>query len=273
MSDASIKPMPLISALDDDRVTRLYLTIALFLIASFILFMPAWLMDTRVLDSAAPWTKPQKFNISLGLHFATLAVLAQLLPREVRTGWAMLLTAYAASASLIFEYIYIALQSARGVRSHYNMDTPAEQIAYALMGVGAVLMIFAALVLAVQIWRKADHSRPGLRLGAILGLSLGFVFVLYMAGYMSSTSRYVGAPLEGGGETVPFFGWSREYGDLRPSHFVAMHLMQVVPLAGWLADRKGWNYRLVVWGTAIVMCALAVALFMQALAGRPFWPA
>lgn len=266
------KPMPLTGWPDDDHVTRLYLSVALFLAASFVLFMPAWLMDTRMLDNAAPWTKPQKFNISLGLHFVTLAVLAQLLPRAVRTGWVMLVAAYAASASLVFEYVYMAIQSARGVRSHYNFDTPTEALAYALMGVGAVLMIFAALVLAVQIWRKGDRSRPGLWLGSIIGLSASFFLVLVMAGYMSATGRYVGEELTGGGETVPFFGWSREYGDLRPAHFVAMHLMQVVPLAGYLADRRDWNRRLVVWGTAVAMGALAVALFVQARAGQPFWP-
>lgn len=266
------KPMPLLPWLDEDHVTRLYLTVALFMFASFVLFTPAWLMDTRMLDRASPWTKPQKFNVSLGLHFATLAVLAQLVPRTVRTGWVMLTAAYLASASLIFEYIYMAIQSARGVRSHYNFDTPIEQLSYALMGVGAVLMILAALVLAVQIWRTGDRSRPGLWLGSIIGLSTGFFFVLAMAGYMSSVGRYVGAELTGGGATVAFFGWSREYGDLRPAHFVAMHLMQMVPLAGWLADRQGWNYRLVVWITAIVMCALAIALFVHALAGKPFWP-
>ena len=273
MTVKATHPMPLIPSLDDDHITRLYLAVALFLPASFILFMPAWLMDTRALDNAAPWTKPQKFNISLALHFATLAVLAQLLPRAVRVGWVMLVAAYLASISLVFEYIYMAVQSARGVRSHYNFDTPVEAISYALMGVGAVLMIAAALVLAFQIWRKGDRSRKGLRLGAIVGLSLGFFFVLVMAGYMSSTGRYVGGPLEGGGATIPFFGWSREYGDLRPAHFVAMHLMQVVPLAGWLADCKGRNPVLVVLGTAFVQCALATALFMQALAGKPMWPA
>jgi hypothetical protein len=51
-----------------------------------------------------------------------------------------------------------------------------------------------------------------------------------------------------------------------------MHLMQIVPLAGWLADRQGWNYRLIVWGTAFATCVLAIALFIQALAGQPFWP-
>ena len=259
--------------LDDDRVTRLYLATALFLVACFIVLTPGWLMDTRTLDSAAPLTKPQKFNVSLALHFLTLAVLSQLLPRNVRTGWAMLVAAYLACGSLVFETVYVTAQAARAQRSHFNRDTPAQELLYAAMGIGAVLMIVAALVLAWQIWRKGDRGGAGLRLGAIVGLSAGFVLTLVLAGYMSSTGRYVGAELTGGGATVPFFGWSREYGDLRPAHFVSMHLMQVVPFAGWLADRRGWRPGPVVLGVAAAQGTLAIALFLQALAGRPFWPA
>ena len=71
---------------------------------------------------------------------------------------------------------------------------------------------------------------------------------------------------------MPLFGWSREYGDLRPSHFVSLHLMQTVPLAGWLADRKSWNPWLVVLSVAGVQAALATFLFVQARAGQPIWP-
>lgn len=109
-------------------------------------------------------------------------------------------------------------------------------------------------------------------LGSITGLTLAFVTTLFFAFTMSSMGRYVGAPLEGGGATVPFFGWSREYGDLRPAHFVSLHLMQTVPLAGWLADRYGWNVVAVVGSVAVVQLGLATALFFQALSGQPFWP-
>ena len=110
-------------------------------------------------------------------------------------------------------------------------------------------------------------------LGAVVGLSAAFVSTLYFGFEMSNSSRYVGATLEGGGATVPFFGWSREYGDLRPAHFVSLHLMQSVPLAGWLADRRGWNAKWVVGGVTAAQLALAIALFVQAKAGQPFWPA
>lgn len=264
--------LALVPSLDDDHVTRLNLTLSIFMFVSFLVFTPAWLLDTRLLDSAAVWTKPQKFNISLGLHFLTLALLMQLVPRDVRNGPILLILSYLAAIALLLEYVWVAVQAGQAKRSHYNFDSQFEALMYAAMGLGAFLLMTIALALAVQIWRKGDRSRTGLWLGSIIGLAAAFFSTLYFGFEMSSTSRYVGAPLEGGGETVPFFGWSREYGDLRPAHFVSLHLMQTVPLAGWLADRQGWNAKLVVGGVAAVQLGLATALFFQARAGQPFWP-
>ena len=264
--------IPLINWLDDDHVTRLYMSLGLFMIASFVVFIPAMILDQRMLDSSPVWIKPQKFNLSLALHFLTLAVLVQLVPRNVRNGWALMIFSYLAAAALIFEYLYVTIQAGRARRSHFNFETQVEALFYAAMGIGAVLLVLVALVLAIQIWRKGDRSRQGVWLGSIVGLSLGFVVTLVFASYMSSTGRYVGAPLEGGGAVIPLFGWSREYGDLRPAHFVSLHMMQTVPLAGWLADRKGWNTKLVVLSIAGVQVALATLLFLQALAGQPIWP-
>ena len=258
--------------LDNDHTTRLHLTLSIFMFASFLVFLPAWLIDTRVLDSALVWTKPQKFNISLGLHFLTIAVLMQLVPREVRNGPVLIIFSYLAAISLVFEYVWVSTQAAKGVRSHFNFDSGFEAMMYALMGLGAFFLMTIALALAVQIWRKGDRSQRGLWLGAIIGLTVAFVSTLYFGFTMSNSGRYVGSELTGGGATVPFFGWSREYGDLRPAHFVSLHMMQTVPLAGWLADRYGWNAVLVVVGVALVQLALASALFFQALAGQPFWP-
>ena len=140
------------------------------------------------------------------------------------------------------------------------------------MGLGAFLLMTIVMAPAVQIARKGERSRYGLWLGSVTGLSLAFFSTLYFGFEMSSTSRFVGAPLEGGGATVPLFGWSREYGDLRPAHFISLHLMQTLPVAGWLADRQGWNARLVVGGVATAQLGLSIALFVQAKAGQPFWP-
>lgn len=264
--------MPLFPQLDDDHVTRLLMVLCLFMLANFVVFLPAWFLDPRVLDSAAVWTKPQKFNISLALHFATLAILAQQLPRKVRSGTVMIAFSYAAAVALVFEWGYLSLQAARARRSHYNFDTQFEALMYALMGFGAFLLVAVAMALAVQILRKGDKSMAGLRWGSILGLSLGFVTTLIFANYMSAYGRYVGGDLDHAGAVVPFFGWSREFGDLRPAHFVSLHLIQTLPLVGYIADRKGWPAVKIVIGVAVVQLTVATLLFLQALSGKPFWP-
>ena len=269
---ATLRATSLFPGLPDDHMTRLNLSLALLMAASFIVFIPAMLIDTRMLDSAGVWIKPQKFNISLGLHFLTIAVLAQLLPREVRNGPTLIIFSYLAGFALLLEYVWVGLQAAQAKRSHFNYDSDFEGLMYAAMGVGAVLLMTIAMAMAVQVWRKGDRSRFGLWLGTVVGFATAFATTLYFGFEMSSTSRYVGAPLEGGGVTVPFFGWSREYGDLRPAHFVSLHLTQTVPFAGWLADRQGWNAKWVVGGVTLAQLALATALFFQAKAGQPFWP-
>ncbi len=263
---------PLAAQVENDRLTRLLLTYALFMAAAFLVFIPAWVMDARVLDSAAIWTKPQKFNLSFVVHFITLAILAQQVPRDTRRGPVLMTFGYLAGIALVFEFVYLNVQAARGVRSHFNNDGPFEQIMYALMGLGAILLLTIAVAIAVQVWRKADRSRQGLWLGTIIGCIAAFVTTVIFGFHMSSVGRYVGAPLTGGGEVIPFFGWSREYGDLRPAHFVSMHMLQTIPFAGWLADRQRWNAKLVVIGAAIAQVALATFLFMQARAGEPMWP-
>ncbi|MEM7703852.1 MAG: hypothetical protein AAF251_18090 [Pseudomonadota bacterium] len=272
VTDATSPLRLTLPSLNGDHMTRLNVSLALLMAASFVVFLPAMLLDPRVLDSAPVWVKPQKFHVSLALHFFTIAMLAQLVPTKIRNGPVLILFSYLAGFALLLEYVWVAVQAAQAKRSHFNYDTPFEGLMYAAMGVGAFLLMTIAAALAVQIWRRGDRTRFGLWLGSIVGLTLAFLSTLYFGFEMSTSGRYVGAPLEGGGAVVPFFGWSREHGDLRPAHFVSLHLMQTVPFAGWLADRQGWNAKLVVGAVTVVQLALATALFVQAKAGQPFWP-
>lgn len=270
--DAMRSGNPALPGFDDDHVTRTFIACALFMVALFFVTLPAWLIDGRTIDGISVWLKPLKFNVSLAVHFLTLAILARQLPRKVRAGPTLSIFAVAATAALVLEQIYMMIQSARGRRSHFNFDTDIESLMYALMGVGALLLVAVAIVLGVQILRKGDKTLPGLRLGSILGLVLGSVVTIGFAGYMSySGSHWVGAP-SAADIRVPLFGWSREVGDLRPAHFVALHMMQTLPLIGYLADKARLPSTLIVLGATLVQLALAAVLFFQALGGQPFWP-
>ena len=59
-------------------------------------------------------------------------------------------------------------------------------------------------------------------------------------------------------------------GDLRVSHFLATHGMQLLPLAGLLVDRVApRRARPLVWAVAAAWAAAVLATFTQALRGAP----
>ena len=129
------------------------LLIVLALLAPTLL---AWTLDERQLIGVSVWDKPLKFEISVSLHLATLAILLPLLDAIGRSSRALRWSMLAATLSAISEIGAIVIQAARGRASHFNNSTPIETLLYALMGVGAVTMVVGAFVLGLQL---ARHSR------------------------------------------------------------------------------------------------------------------
>ncbi|MEL6361215.1 MAG: hypothetical protein AAFR21_09015 [Pseudomonadota bacterium] len=260
--------------LDDDHSTRALMAALFFCIAMTTVLWPAMAFDTRTLDGANVWIKPQKFGVSLALHFFTVALLAQQMPRFARTGPVFTIPVYGSVVALMLEAVYVSVQAARARRSHYNFETQLEVFMYQLMGIGALLLVLVSLALAIQVLIHGQKEKQGLRWGTIIGMGIGFFATLGFAGYMSiSEWRLVGETVTG--EAVPFFGWSREVGDMRPAHFVALHMMQTLPLLGFILDKAKLPARIsvpAVLVAALLQLALAAALFSQALAGKPFWP-
>jgi len=121
-------------------MTRLNLSLAVLMVANVVVFAPAMLLDTRMLDSAPVWIKAQKFHISLALHFFTIALLAQQIPRAVRNGPVLIAFSYAAAFALLSEYIWVGIQAARARRSHFNLETGFEGLMVCADGAGCILV-------------------------------------------------------------------------------------------------------------------------------------
>lgn len=257
--------------LDNDHVTRAWVMGALFLFGVLAVLLSANYFDVRLLNGAPIWAKPIKFCVSLTIHFLTLAILAQQLDRKRRAGITLTAVGYAALAAMLFEQIYISLQAARGRRSHFNLDTDFEQMMYACMGVGSLLLVLVSFVLGVMIWRYTAKNNSGFRLGSILGLILGSVLTLVVAGYMSQGASHLVNAAISDANGIPLTGWSRITGDLRVPHFLATHLMQILPLAGLIFDRLKLPARKWVMVCALFLVMLCIALFVQALSGRPLF--
>ncbi len=230
----------------------------------------AYGLDDRLLAGVSVWSKPLKFEASLALHFATLLLLAPLLAPAARASRSLRWSVQAAAVMAVLEISYIALQAARGRASHFNDATTIEVAAYALMGVGAVTIVAGSFVFGWLLWQSRDArpDRPGLRCGGALGLMIGSALTLAIAGYLSQHgSHWIGGPPTDA-HGLPLTGWSTSGGDLRPAHFLATHMMQVLPLAGLLADRLGLPAS-ALWIAAALYVAATLAIAAQALMGLP----
>ncbi len=258
---------------------RVWLQSAFLLLAAIPATLMAFQLDDRTINEIPIWIKPLKFYVSTALHLVTLAILVRFLSNETRAKiWLGMVAAISAAAS-IAEIALISGQASRGVASHFNNATPFDEIVYKLMGVGALLIIMPTLVVGLRFLSApvSEKLSPGLKLGAGLGLTIGFVLTLLIAGYMSTRpdGHWVGGPATDVGG-VPLFGWSQQGGDLRVPHFFATHLMQALPIAGYLADKmfgaESAATKWIVWGVTIAGVGLTIATFLQALAGAPFIP-
>jgi hypothetical protein len=236
----------------------------------------AYLIDPRMLNGATLWWKPFHFQMSLALHLLTLFLLFPLLQPVWRDSrlirWITLVTACSAT----LEMLYITFQAARGTSSHFNYATPMEGFAYGLMGIGAVVLVTGSAVVGfVILWRAKPDVGPALKFGTAWGLILGSLSTLIVAGYMGgqiATGHLVGGP-QSDAFGLPFLGWATRGGDLRVPHFFATHAMQVLPIAGLIADRIGFGgiRWLMPAGTAVYF-ALVFGLFAQARMGLPILP-
>jgi hypothetical protein len=240
-------------------------------LVTLLMTLTAIAFDDRMLYGATVWAKPAKFAASFALFFATLFLVATRLSdralqtRTIRITLAVLVTAF------LYEMGYIALQAARGVSSHFNFTSIASEIAFALMGLGAVALMICVGIFGVLAARDREaRLSPGLRSGVRQGFVWAAALTILVGGSISLT----GGPVIGTPDTdasVPLLGWSLAAGDQRVAHFLALHAMQAGPLLGLAADRLGWHERRVHQGM-LVYAALTIALWLQALAGYPLIP-
>jgi len=237
----------------------------------------AWSLDDRMLNGVSIWAKPMKFNLSFALHLGTLMVFVALMKPAARSTRVMRRTITLTSAAVLVELFYVFLQAARGRASHFNFETQWETVAYfGLMGGAAVAVMIGTLVIGLAAWRWArDEIGRGLRTGIALGALVGTVATLITAGALASgavtaTGHWVGGELTDA-NGLPVLGWSTTGGDLRVAHFFSTHLLQALPILGWLADRALPRLASpVVWvGTAFGI-AVVWLTFTQALSAQPF---
>jgi hypothetical protein len=226
-----------------DRVLLLGAAVhaALALVCACLLFA----VEATPILGEHPAQKPLRFGVSIAIFLGTLAWIVPSL--DLPAPWQRMLAALLAGSMLV-ESVPIALQAARGTRSHFHTSTPFDAAMWQVMVLAAVVatLAFVATALAATtrplLGARGDALDPLLVLAVRVGLWLlpvGAAIGFAMGGRLSHA---IG---EGdGGASLPVTGWSSTHGDLRVAHFVALHGLQLLPLVALAAPRaaaaRGW---------------------------------
>ncbi len=244
------------------------------MISCFALSLAFAVFDGRTIDGAVSvWAKPLKFELSLAIHAATLALVMSALNASVRSSTIMTIVAVTFLAACLVEMGYIIAQAARAEHSHYNVSTPFNRLMWSVMANAAIVIVGAAGVIGVAIiFGSEEFLAPALKWAIALGLISGTLLTLYTAFTIGARmSPYVGAVPAGNEARMILTGWSLVAGDLRVAHFLATHMIQVLPLVGLAVaqvapGRIGVTVVLVV---AVTWTAFTLNEHGRALSGKP----
>lgn len=253
------------------RALALNRPLALFGLAMLVLLggtLAGLIADPRVITGAPVWLKPAKFALSMTIYSFTFLWLLRFVqgrPRLVR------LASWATMLMLVVEMIVIVGQAARGATSHYNTATSLDSFLWSLMGIG-IMVVWLMNALAAGLLLRQRLPDAAFAWSLRLALLLSLVGMAVAMPMVSGAAHSVGVP--DGGPGLPVVGWSTIGGDLRPAHFLGLHAMQALPLAGWLIARRGrrlggGHRRALVWVVGLTYLGAILLLTWQGLRAQP----
>src|SRR6185503_4764121 len=176
-------------------------------------------VDPRVIGGAPAWFKPIKFSISTVFYALTVVWMLGRVKGHPRL---VALIGSGIALGMSIEVGWIVMQAARGVRSHFNISTPFDETAYALMGLIILVLWLLTALTAVLVMRQKFNDAAfawSLRLGLLIGLagmSVGFLMTNRLSPAQlaeieaDDELHYAGTHsvgVEDGGPGLPFVGW------------------------------------------------------------------
>ena len=226
-------------------------------------------IDDRSIDGVNPWLKPMKFCLSVMIYCFSLSIILGLIEGFDKM---RLWIGRSVAGLMLLEQACITLQAARGVTSHYNIDTSMDATIFTVMGIAIALntaldsVVFGLIVL-VPLAKVPTGVLWGIRFGLMMFIAAGFeggTMILKQA-------HTVGAP--DGSPGIPWANWSREHGDYRVAHFIGLHSLQILPIVGLIVDKLSKSNVVRAIAVSVAAAALAWLMWLQtqlAAAGKPF---
>lgn len=233
----------------------------LICLGASLVFLALTKMTTTQVYGVNAYFKPFKFAFSTFLFAWAMAWYNYYLPHfNIQWfNWAVIVL-------LGFEIVYIAIMAAKGQTSHYNRTTPFYATMFTLMALAATLVTLFTAYVGYLFFTQSFPNLPNYYVWAIrLGILIFVVFSFEGFAMGSRLSHTVGAVNDNSNWFI--LGWSKTAGDLRVSHFVGMHALQVLPILSFYVFK---NTKATI-GMSIVYGLLATVTLIQALQGKPLF--
>lgn len=237
-----------------------------------------YFIDSRELLGVSVWEKPLKFLLSTAIYAATFSWFHSLVGAGKRIAWWL---GTLIASMLVLELVIIIGLASAGLTSHFNVSNGFQITMWSLMATGISTLWFLSFVVGAYLWRTtavAPVIRDGIRWGVVIGLlgmGLAFTMTSPTPNQLADFEGIAGAHTVGsadGGPGLPFLGWSTIGGDLRISHFVGLHALQVLPLVAIILVRLVSSevlQRATLHGAGVTYVLLVAVVYLQALAGEP----
>ena len=170
------------------------------------------------------WFKPFKFAISIAIYCSTMAWFCYELPN-----FNIILFNRVNIFLFSFEIVYITIQAARKMESHFNRATRFYRMMFGGMAIAAIAITFYSAYVGFKFAQIDFPNIPAYYVWAIR-LSI-FIFIIFsfegilMGGRQTHT---IGTQMQT--TFLPLLKWNMKEGDLRVAHFIGMHALQIIPL-------------------------------------------
>ena len=172
------------------------------------------------------WRKPAGFGLSFGLTLITIVWVASFVRLRERTR-SMLLGAF--TVACVLETALVSMQTWRGVPSHFNVETPFDELVTRGLAGGGVALVVIIVALTFASFRRDAETPVAMR----LAVRTGFV-ILCIAMAAGGVMIARGMTLVYGGDASTAYATG---GALKPTHAVTMHAILVLPALAWLLSR------------------------------------
>jgi hypothetical protein len=195
--------------------------------------------------------KAVTFGLSFGLTLASVAWATSFLTVRPRLRTALL---GAFTAASVAEVVLVSTQAWRGVPSHFNFETPFDNVVSMTLAAGGGVIILTIIGFTAAALVEPGPEAASLRLAVRAGL-----VVLLVALATGAVMIARGVVEARGGDPQ---GAYTTAGSLKPLHAVAMHAILVLPALAWVLRFTRWPeaHRLRVVKVAVAADALLTAV-------------